>query len=86
MSSGQGSVANNVTGIREVYRAGNAARNQRMRSHAGSARVLVLMAPGRVRTDLGGQDARLSIEESVRVAGRAWETNPATCSMVHCLP
>jgi NAD(P)-dependent dehydrogenase (short-subunit alcohol dehydrogenase family) len=69
MSSGQGSVANNVSGMREVYRGSKAALNQFMRSYAarnsGSARALVLMAPGWVRTELGGPDARLSIEESV---------------------
>jgi NAD(P)-dependent dehydrogenase (short-subunit alcohol dehydrogenase family) len=69
MSSGQGSVANNVTGMREVYRASKAALNQLMRSYAarnsGTARAMVLMAPGWVRTELGGPDARLSIEESV---------------------
>jgi len=69
MSSGQGSVANNVTGMREVYRGSKAALNQFMRSYAartsGSSRAMVLMAPGWVRTELGGPDARLSIEESV---------------------
>ena len=69
MSSGQGSVANNETGGREVYRGSKAALNQFMRSFAAreprSSRALVLMAPGWVRTDLGGPDARLSIEESV---------------------
>ncbi len=69
MSSGQGSVGNNETGMREVYRGSKAALNMFMRSfaarHAGTARPLVLMAPGWVRTELGGPDARLSIEESV---------------------
>jgi NAD(P)-dependent dehydrogenase (short-subunit alcohol dehydrogenase family) len=69
MSSGQGSVANNVTGMREVYRGSKAALNQFMRSYAarnsGTSRSMVLMAPGWVRTELGGPDARLSIEESV---------------------
>ena len=69
MSSGQGSVANNINGMREVYRGSKAALNQFMRSYAartsGKPRALVLMAPGWVRTELGGPDARLSIEESV---------------------
>jgi NAD(P)-dependent dehydrogenase (short-subunit alcohol dehydrogenase family) len=69
MSSGQGSVTNNVTGMREVYRGSKAALNQFMRSYAarnsGTSLAMVLMAPGWVRTELGGPDARLSIEESV---------------------
>ena len=69
MSSGQGSIANNVTGLREVYRGSKAALNMFMRSFAarqmGTPRAMVLMAPGWVRTDLGGPDGRLSIEESV---------------------
>ena len=69
MSSGQGSVANNVTGMREVYRGSKAALNQLMRSYAarqaGTSRAMVLMAPGWVRTELGGPEARLSIDESV---------------------
>ena len=69
MSSGQGSVANNETGMREVYRGSKAALNMFMRSfaarQAGTSRALVAMAPGWVRTELGGPDGRLSIEESV---------------------
>jgi NAD(P)-dependent dehydrogenase (short-subunit alcohol dehydrogenase family) len=69
MSSGQGSVANNETGMREVYRGSKAALNMFMRSfaarHSGTSRAMVLMAPGWVRTELGGPDARLSIEDSV---------------------
>lgn len=69
MSSGQGSVANNERGMREVYRGSKAALNMFMRSFAARpdspARAMVLMAPGWVRTELGGPDARLTIEESV---------------------
>ena len=69
MSSGQGSVANNTNGQRELYRGSKAALNMLMRSfaarHATEQRAMVLMAPGWVRTDLGGPDARLTIEESV---------------------
>jgi len=69
MSSGQGSVANNVSGNYEVYRGSKAALNMFMRSyaarHANAPRTLLLMAPGWVRTDMGGPQARLSIEESI---------------------
>jgi NAD(P)-dependent dehydrogenase (short-subunit alcohol dehydrogenase family) len=69
MSSGQGSVTNNVKGMREVYRGSKAALNQFMRSYAARQaaipRALVLMAPGWVRTELGGSQAPLSIEDSV---------------------
>ena len=69
MSSGQGSITNNENGNHEVYRGSKAALNMFMRSfaarHAKDARSLLLMAPGWVRTDMGGPQARLSIEESI---------------------
>jgi NAD(P)-dependent dehydrogenase (short-subunit alcohol dehydrogenase family) len=69
MSSGRGSVANNDNGREEVYRSSKAALNMFMRSfaarHSGDLRTLLRMAPGWVRTDLGGPQARLSIEESI---------------------
>jgi NAD(P)-dependent dehydrogenase (short-subunit alcohol dehydrogenase family) len=69
MSSGQGSITNNENGNYEIYRTSKAALNMLMRSfaarHADSARTLLLMAPGWVRTELGGPEARLSIEESI---------------------
>jgi hypothetical protein len=33
--------------------------------HAEGSRAMVLMAPGWVRTDMGGPDGKLSIEESI---------------------
>jgi NAD(P)-dependent dehydrogenase (short-subunit alcohol dehydrogenase family) len=69
MSSGQGSIANNESGQRELYRGSKAALNMFMRSfaarHAGSSRAMVLMAPGWIRTDLGGPEAPFTIEENV---------------------
>lgn len=68
MSSGQGSVSNNVNGMREVYRGSKAALNTFMRSFAArhrDGRAMVLMAPGWVRTDMGGEDAPLTIEDSI---------------------
>jgi NAD(P)-dependent dehydrogenase (short-subunit alcohol dehydrogenase family) len=69
MSSGQGSVSNNEKGGHEVYRASKAALNMLMRSfaarHRDDPRALLLLAPGWVRTGLGGPDARLGIEDSI---------------------
>jgi NAD(P)-dependent dehydrogenase (short-subunit alcohol dehydrogenase family) len=69
MSSGQGSIANNENGHYEVYRGSKTALNMFMRSfaarHADDPRTLLLMAPGWVRTELGGPEARLSVEESI---------------------
>ena len=69
MSSGQGSITNNENGNYEIYRASKTALNMLMRSfaarHADDPRTLLLMAPGWVRTALGGPEARLSVEESI---------------------
>ncbi|HVZ02474.1 MAG TPA: SDR family NAD(P)-dependent oxidoreductase [Dongiaceae bacterium] len=69
MSSGQGSIGNNLTGQRELYRGTKAALNMFMRSfaarQAGTRRALAVMAPGWVRTELGGAEAPLTIEDSI---------------------
>ena len=69
MSSGQGSIANNERGGFEIYRASKSALNQLMRSyaarHRGDSRTLLLMAPGWVKTELGGPGARLTVSESI---------------------
>ena len=68
MSSSMGSVALNETGGWEVYRASKAALNQLMRCyaarHAGEPRALVLMAPGWIRTALGGPAAPFGVAGS----------------------
>jgi NAD(P)-dependent dehydrogenase (short-subunit alcohol dehydrogenase family) len=69
MSSGQGSITNNTAGSREVYRGSKAALNMFMRSFAArqseTGRALALVAPGWIRTDLGGPDAPFTMEETV---------------------
>jgi NAD(P)-dependent dehydrogenase (short-subunit alcohol dehydrogenase family) len=69
MSSGLGSVADNENGGWEVYRGSKAALNTLMRSfvarHADDPRAFLIIAPGWVRTDMGGPQARLSIEDSI---------------------
>ena len=69
MSSGQGSIGNNTNGRHDVYRGTKAALNMHMRSyaarHAGEPRALVLMAPGWIRTDLGGPNAPVGVEDAI---------------------
>ncbi len=69
MSSGLGSVANNTNGGWEVYRASKAALNTLMRSfaarHADDGRTYLVIAPGWVRTDMGGPNALLDVETSI---------------------
>ena len=69
MSSGQGSIANNVNGTNDVYRASKAALNQSMASYAGrrasDGQALVLIAPGWIRTALGGSNAPFSVEDAM---------------------
>jgi NAD(P)-dependent dehydrogenase (short-subunit alcohol dehydrogenase family) len=70
MSSGLGSVADKTDSYSELYSASKAALNSLSRSFAaslGGRRITVLaIAPGWVRTDMGGAGAPLSVEQSVR--------------------
>ena len=69
MSSRQGSISLNTNGGHEVYRASKSALNQLMRSYAARTaadpHTLLLVNPGHVRTELGGPDAKLDIEDSI---------------------
>ena len=68
MSSGLGSIAGNQTGGWEAYRTSKAALDQGLRSIAArraDQRTYLACDPGWVRTDMGGADATLSIEQSI---------------------
>ena len=69
MSSGQGSIANNASGTNDVYRASKAALNQSMSSYAGrhtdERRAIILIAPGWIRTELGGPNAPVGVEDAM---------------------
>ncbi len=70
ISSGLGSIAENTTGGWVAYRVSKSALHQLMRTFAAELSpdglVFVLLSPGWVRTGMGGQDAPLSPEQSVR--------------------
>lgn len=69
MSSGQGSIAGNEKGGNEIYRGSKSALNQYMRSYAARPttvpRALLLLAPGWIRTALGGPNAPFGLEETI---------------------
>jgi NAD(P)-dependent dehydrogenase (short-subunit alcohol dehydrogenase family) len=68
MSSELGSITGNA-GHWELYSSSKAALNMLMKCfaarHQGDARAMLLVAPGWVRTDMGGTTASLSVEESI---------------------
>ena len=68
MSSGLGSIAGN-NGAWTLYSSSKAALNMLMKGFAarrgGDTRAILLMAPGWVRTDMGGAGATYAIEESI---------------------
>jgi len=78
MSSGLGSIANNE-GFWPLYSASKAALNMLMKGFAGARRgdprAMLLIAPGWVRTDMGGSSAPLSIEQSIPLVVDTVERN-----------
>ncbi|MCW6510888.1 SDR family NAD(P)-dependent oxidoreductase [Lichenifustis flavocetrariae] len=69
MSSGLGSVTNNTGGGWDVYRASKAALNTLLRSRAARHRegpAHLAIAPGWVRTDMGGPTASLDVATAMR--------------------
>lgn len=70
MSSKMGSIADNGSGGSYVYRSAKAALNMTMRSAAIDLRsrgaIVVVLHPGWVLTDMGGPNAEITVEESVR--------------------
>jgi NAD(P)-dependent dehydrogenase (short-subunit alcohol dehydrogenase family) len=72
MSSILGSLRENLNGAWPAYASSKAALNMLLHGFAavhGRKRAVVAMCPGWVRTDMGGTEAALSIEESIpRVA------------------
>ncbi len=68
MSSELGSIAN-ATGGWQLYASSKAALNMLMKGYAAKhpddGHALLLVAPGWVRTEMGGSDAALSIEDSI---------------------
>ncbi|WP_027583030.1 SDR family NAD(P)-dependent oxidoreductase [Bradyrhizobium sp. Ai1a-2] len=76
ISSELGSIATN-RGFWELYSSSKAALNMLMKCfsqrHAGDPRAMLLIAPGWVRTEMGGSEAKLSIEESIPLVVTAME-------------
>ena len=71
LSSGMGSITDNTSGGAYGYRMSKAALNMACRSMAIDLRAegfkVVVLNPGWVQTDMGGQGAPTTVEESVRL-------------------
>jgi NAD(P)-dependent dehydrogenase (short-subunit alcohol dehydrogenase family) len=69
MSSGLASITENVAGVWDGYSASKVALNMLVRGfasrHSERKRAVILMAPGWVRTDMGGPEADLDVRQSV---------------------
>ncbi|WP_375270230.1 SDR family NAD(P)-dependent oxidoreductase [Sphingomonas sp.] len=78
MTSELGSIAN-ANGGWQLYSSSKAALNMLMKGYAaknaGDRHMLLLVAPGWVRTDMGGSGATLSIEESIPLVVDMIEAN-----------
>jgi NAD(P)-dependent dehydrogenase (short-subunit alcohol dehydrogenase family) len=78
MTSELGSIANG-TGFWQLYSSSKAALNMLMKSFAAhrpdDPRALLLVAPGWVRTEMGGDDAKLSVQESIPLVADMIEAN-----------
>jgi NAD(P)-dependent dehydrogenase (short-subunit alcohol dehydrogenase family) len=67
ISSGYGSISANIGGFPYTYATSKATLNQVMRciAHDLSGFITVIFNPGWVQTDMGGEGAQFSVEESV---------------------
>src|ERR1700730_3307804 len=69
MSSGLASITENIDGVWDGYSASKAALNMLVRGfasrHSEKRRAVILMAPGWVRTEMGGREADLEVHESI---------------------
>ncbi|RYB01367.1 SDR family oxidoreductase [Lichenibacterium ramalinae] len=78
MTSELGSIADAQDGW-QLYAASKAALNMLMKKyasrHGADGHALLLVAPGWVRTEMGGRDAALSIEESIPLVVDTVEAN-----------
>jgi NAD(P)-dependent dehydrogenase (short-subunit alcohol dehydrogenase family) len=78
MTSELGSIGNSA-GFWQLYSSSKAALNMLMKGfaeqHPDDPRALLLIAPGWVRTEMGGRDATLSIEDSIPLVVDMVEAN-----------